>query len=229
MIREQEIYLPTLSVSYGASGAYCGVRQSQLVVVVDVIDMSTTLETALENGAIAVFGASPTGRRVPFPVNPRGIGQVAGRLARDRQTGVVLIGEPRTGPLCTQRVRCQEVLEGLAEAGIWDPPIFPNMGKDTAHMVDFRDRVVIAVTDAGGTVFDVAYTAGGHVLTGTVARTGAGRSIEPAGRAVARAVNLAKQLKLGICVVAASPHALEDVIAAHHLAELIISTGFLNH
>jgi hypothetical protein len=49
-----------------------------VVVIVDIIDMSTTLEAALEAGARKVYGASPDGVIVPVDVKPEVIGLEAG-------------------------------------------------------------------------------------------------------------------------------------------------------
>ncbi|MGI6552813.1 MAG: hypothetical protein ACOX37_07210 [Bacillota bacterium] len=49
------------------------------MVIVDIIDMSTTLEAALEAGARKVYGASPDGVIVPVDVKPEVIGLEAGK------------------------------------------------------------------------------------------------------------------------------------------------------
>ena len=46
-------------VTSDASGAQAAAREGFLVMIVDVIDMSTTLESALEAGAVAVWVPAP--------------------------------------------------------------------------------------------------------------------------------------------------------------------------
>lgn len=45
-----------ITVTTDASGAYQAACSGQVVVIVDVIDMSTTLEAALQEGAALVLG-----------------------------------------------------------------------------------------------------------------------------------------------------------------------------
>ncbi|CEO89494.1 hypothetical protein SSCH_50031 [Syntrophaceticus schinkii] len=47
-----------ITVTTDASGAYHAACSGQVVVIVDVIDMSTTLEVAIQEGAALVLGAS---------------------------------------------------------------------------------------------------------------------------------------------------------------------------
>jgi hypothetical protein len=51
--------LRRIIVESDASGAREAARAGLMVMIVDVIDMSTTLESALDAGAAAVLGASP--------------------------------------------------------------------------------------------------------------------------------------------------------------------------
>ena len=78
-------------ISSDASGAYQAAREGMLVMIVDVIDMSTTLESALDAGALAVMGCSPDFTRAPVQVNPEHIGQKAAQLSRARETGIILV------------------------------------------------------------------------------------------------------------------------------------------
>lgn len=202
-----------------ASGAERAARAGLAVLVVDLIDMSTTLECALEAGALAVWGASPDGARPPVTVNPEQVGILAGRQARELGAGVVLVAEPRVGSEAERLERCGSVVKGLAKAGASLETVFPNLGRQTAALAEFQGRVVIAVTESGGVAFDAALQAGGTVATGTVARTLQKKGREPALVAARRALRLAEGKK-GVAVVAASSNAWEDVLAARFIAGL---------
>ncbi len=217
----------TVIVSADASGAYQAAQMGMIVVIVDVIDMSTTLESALEAGALAVFGAAPEGCRAPVPVNPELIGRAAGSLAATTSREVVLVVEPRVGTDEERRDKAAGVLRGLQQTTAKIAGLVPNLGAQTCRLHDFQDKIVIAVTDAGGAAYDAAYNAGAGVITGTVARTPGKRGEEPAVVAAERAISLARSLDRGIAVVAASSNAVEDLLAAQFIAQQIIARGFL--
>jgi hypothetical protein len=199
-----------ITVTTDASGAYHAACSGQVVVIVDVIDMSTTLEVAIQEGAALVLGASPVNCKAPVPVNPAAIGKYAAVMADELKTEVVVIAEPRIG-------RAAEV----TEAGI-----YPNQGAETARLVDFKDKIVVAVTDCGGAAFDTAFNAGAPVLTGTVARTPGRTGWENAARAIERAAALAEEEGRGIALVAASGKALDDVLATYYLSERLLLRRF---
>ncbi|KKM11783.1 hypothetical protein SY88_07105 [Clostridiales bacterium PH28_bin88] len=198
----------------------------QIVVIVDVIDMSTTLEGAMDAGAVAVLGASPQGVKAPVPLNPESVGWLAGRLAQEKGAGIVVVTEPRVGPEEKRLEAAGPVLRGVRTVGGRVIGVVPNLGKETAHLVDFAGKVVVAVTSAGGTAFDAALQAGGEVVTGTVARTLGLKGPEPAKRAARRAVTLARDRGKGIAVVAASANAWEDVLGAQCIARYIYEERF---
>lgn len=205
-----------------ASGAREAARRGLVVVVVDVISMATTLEGALEAGAIAVYGASPDETRVPVGVNPEGIGRQAGRNARLAGAKVVLVGEPRIGPEEARRAAMGRVLAGLRAEGVTPEAVLPNLGAETASLADLNGRVVVAATGSGGVAFDAAFTAGAPAVTvATVARTLRAKGKAPAIRGALRAQQLAKQIGKGLAVVAASSQSLEDVLAAEFLIGLM--------
>lgn len=219
---EQMNWQPVINCSTDASGARLAGLQQQIVVIVDLIDMSTTLEAALEGGALNVYGASPDQASAPVPVDPVAIGYQAGREARSRSASVVIVAEPRWGGN-RQRLRsCRSVIKGLRAAGVAEYQIVPNLGITTAKLVSFEQSVVIAVTNSGGVAFDAARTAGGTVLTATIARTWRMRGEEPAEAGVNRALALATALKKDLCFVAASSKAQEDILAAQYLTRLAI-------
>ena len=64
------VKLPEIILTADASGAQKAARQGMLVMIVDVIDMSTSLESAIDAGALAVFGASPDYTRAPVETSP---------------------------------------------------------------------------------------------------------------------------------------------------------------
>ena len=102
--------------------------------------------------------------------------------------------------------------------------IVPNIGKETPTLIDFRNTVVVAVSDTGGVAYDAAFTAGGKVLTATVARTYASKGLEPARKGVHRAIDCAQRFHFpGISMVAASSNSWEDVLAAQYLVQLSYS------
>jgi hypothetical protein len=208
-------------ITTDASGAALAGSQSRVVVIVDVIDMSTTLESALDAGAAAVFGASPAGCRAPVTLNPEAMGFAAGREAVKLGTEVVVVAEPRVGTEAERRGRAAPALGGLARAGARVRAVLPNLGSETPKLADLAGTVVLAVTDTGGVAFEAAFHAGGIVTIGTIARTWGKKGEEPARAAAARAVDLALAQQRGITVVAASGNALEDILAGQYLTRLI--------
>lgn len=215
-----------LTVTADASGAYMAALAGQVVVIVDVIDMSTTLETALQKGAALVLGASPVPCKAPVPVNPAAVGRHAAAAAGKLGAEVLIIAEPRIGRTDERLERIAGLLDGLHSAGIRETGIYPNLGAETGKLVDFDNKIVVAVTDCGGAAFDAAFNAGAPVVTGTVARTPGYSGWENAGAAVERAFRLAEKEGRGIALVASSGKSLEDVLATHHLAERLRERGF---
>ncbi|MHB1419091.1 MAG: hypothetical protein ACYCX4_05800 [Bacillota bacterium] len=213
-------------VTADASGAARAAEMGYVVVIVDVIHMSTALESALECGSLSVYGASPDGAMPPVKVNPEKVGWVAGCEAVRQQTEVIVIGEPRIGPEEARVAGAASVIAGINRAGAKVAAIVPNIGADVAELVKMQGQVVVAVSASGGVAFDAAYSAGGVVLTGTVARTARSKGIEPAMAAVRRAILVASARQSGIAVVAASANAWEDVLAAQYIAGLFYQQGF---
>ncbi len=217
-----------MSLATGASGAYAAARAGQVVLVVDVIDMSTTLEAALQAGALLVLGASPVPCGAPVPVDPRAVGRFAGEFARERGTEVVVVGEPRVGEAGEREARAAAVLAGIAAAGAACSGVFPNQGAEITRLVAVRGKVVVAVTSCGGAAFDAAFTQGVPVFTGTVARTFGRTGWENAEAALDRALAAARAEGRGLCIVAASSKALEDVLAAQYFYQRALArTGAL--
>ena len=213
----------TVKLGINASGAAEAARNGDVVVIVDVIDMSTTLEAALDAGALAVFGAAPDAAAPPVAVNPKGVGLLAGLLAKEKGVEVVLIAEPRVGTDEQRLSGITRVCSGLAQAGAKVGAVLPNVGAETVKLCDFRDKVVIAATSTGGVAYDAAVQAGAAVvLTGTVARTMIKKGSAPARAAASRAIKYANSLNAGITVVAASGNSLEDILAAEYITKTIL-------
>lgn len=211
---------PRIMTLTDASGAYWAAEQGMLVIVVDVIDMSTTLEAALEAGARLVLGASPDFSRAPVALDPYKIGVQAAAQANNLETSIVVVSEPRVGNEEERARRCQKLLNGIKIGGGRLEGIFPNLGAETPRLVDLKDRVVIAATDTGGVAFDAAFQiAPDRVTIGTVARTLEKRGRQPVEACLERAQRMFRDTSAaGIAVVAASRNSLEDVLAANYIA-----------
>lgn len=220
--------IPTVKLTVNASGAAFAAQHGDIVVIVDVIDMSTTLEAALDAGALEVFGAAPDGARPPVEIDPDNIGYMAGKLAMENGTGVVVIAEPRVGSDEDRLRKVTHVTRGLARVGAKVMAVLPNIGAETPKLFDLKDKVVIAATATGGVAFDAAVKAGAPaVLTGTVARTMQKKGPAPARSAASRAINKARCYNAGITVVAASGNSLEDILAAEYIMKTVIEEYLL--
>ncbi|MDS1030114.1 hypothetical protein RDV78_06350 [Bacillota bacterium LX-D] len=215
-------FQPQVIFRTDASGAWQAGKNNDVVVIVDIIDMSTTLECALEAGALAVFGASTDHCKFNIPLGPEVIGYKAGRLGIENQSSIVIVTEPRWGKKIDLINSCSKTLKGIEKTGAVIKDIIPNLGTASAKMCDFKNKVVIAVTDCGGVAYDAAYTAGGTVLTGTIARTLNQKGTKPALSAVNRSLELAIKLKKNISVVAASANSFEDVLAAQYIVQKLL-------
>ncbi|MBO8168239.1 MAG: hypothetical protein H0Z35_03520 [Thermoanaerobacteraceae bacterium] len=215
--------MPRLRVSTetDASGAAAAAARGDVVVIVDVIDMSTSLESALDAGARAVFGAAPDGAVAPVPVSPYAIGRHVGQLSLAENAGIVLVTEPRWASNTEREQNASRFISGVAAAGARVERILPNAGAELAKLYPLENKLVVAVSDTGGTAFDAAFTAGGLVLTATVARTGRKKGLAPALSGAGRAVCLARKHQKNISIVAASANSWEDVLAAHFICQVI--------
>lgn len=206
-----------------ASGAAMAGSRGFVVVVVDVIDFSTSMEAAIDAGAAAVFGSGTDSARPPVKIDPRGMGLLAGNEALRLGTGVLILAEPRVGEESDRRGGITRVIEGIRSSGARIEGVIPNMGAETARIADMKGMVVLGATGTGGVAFDAAVCAGApKVHTGTVARTMKKNGFACAGEAAERAVSEARRLKGDIAVVAASGNSLEDVLAAGHIYKTIL-------
>ncbi len=227
----EKSWVNTLSIGYNSSGAAQAASLGNVIVIVDVIDMSTTAEAAMEAGAIRVMGASPADISVPVKVNPEKIGYIAGRQSLKAREGVIVAAEPRLMTDNCHKLRLnriKQVEKGIKKAGADLFKIIPNLGKEVADLADFNKRVVVIVSPAGGAAYDAAYNAGARqVITGTVARTRNIYGEKPMTIAAKRAIYFAQKHKTGITIVAASSNSMEDILAAESISKEIIKYGFL--
>lgn len=216
--------MPSVYLSADASGAAGAASRGQVVVIVDVIDMSTTCEAILEEGALAVYGAAPDDARPPVPVDPVQVGRLAGKTARRRNAGLIVVAEPRWGSAKERAARIQKVVRGARESGIPVDEVLPNLGADTGRLACFQGRVVVVVTSAGGVAFDAALAAGAPaVLTATVAGTRKKNGSANALATVRRAFSTARRLGRDLAVIAASANAVEDLLAAEYIFKLALA------
>ncbi len=212
---------PKIHLAQNASGAHFAALKGHLVVIVDVIDFSTSLETAIEKGALAVFGASPDNARVPVAVKPESVAVAAAKCALEHNAGIVLISEPRQGEKSELIDSCLRLYNTLKSLGVTVDEVIPNVGKGVSGLADFMGKVVVGVTKSGGTAFDAAFSAGAKVISATIARTADKKAIEPALAGCLRALKLAKKNQKDISFVAASSNSLVDILACQYLYNLI--------
>lgn len=213
-----------LKIAYNLSGAVAAVQEGRFIVLVDVIDMSTTLETVREAGACGFWGAAPSGKELPY-VNPYLIGRAAAREAKQKAAKLIVIAEPRGVSNEEREKNAAAVLAGFKAEEMTTEKILPNLGAETARLIDWRNKIAVAVTAAGGVIFDAVFQLGGSLTTVTVARTIKMKGAEPSLQGIKRAFFMAGTTP--ITLVAASSNAMEDVLAVHYLAQLMIS-GAIN-
>ncbi len=227
-----KLWVKTLNVSSNPSGAAAAARQGNVVMIIDVIDMSTTAEAALEAGAISVLGASPDQNSAPITVNPEKIGYFAGKKALKLETKVIVAAEPRLISEENARNRIsgiQQVLKGIDRAGGKLDKVIPNIGKEVVELADFENKILVVVSPAGGVAFDAAYNYGApEVVTGTIARTLKKSGDKPAKEAASRAIERAAKYECGITLVASSSNSMEDLLGAEYIEKEILNKGFLD-
>lgn len=217
-----------LNITCNASGAAEAGKRGDVVVIVDVIDMSTTAESFIDVGISEIFGASSDGAKVPVRVDPELIGYRAGSLAVQKGTNVILVSEPRTGDDEARISSASLAIRGVLSSGAKICAVLPNIGWETPKMIDVKGEVLLCTTASGGSSFDAAYINGASaVITGTVARSIGKKGDEPARASALRAIELATRLGANITVVAASSNSIEDILAAEFIGKIIVSEGFL--
>ncbi|HZJ84312.1 MAG TPA: hypothetical protein VFD02_02045 [Syntrophomonadaceae bacterium] len=220
--------LRRIIVTSDASGARDAARAGMLVIIVDIIDMSTTLESALDAGAYAVLGASPDFTRAPVQVEPYKMGEYASKLAKEAGSNIIIVSEPRIGTDEERINRSTKVMRGIEDSGGIIERVIPNIGAESYKLADFKNKVVIAITDTGGVAYDAAFVENQQVTTATVARTYKQRGLEPALTGVKRAYKMLQAGDTGIAIVAASQNSLEDVLAAQYIYNLFLMQKHIN-
>lgn len=216
-----------LEITFSASGARAAALRGQVVVIIDVIDMSTTAEGCLEAGALTVLGASPDRTNV-VPTDPVAIGRYAASVADEHQAEVLVVAEPRVADGDERRGRIKKLLAGLDESGGRLRDIIPNLGAETPKLCDMKDQVVVIASNAGGVAFDAAFTVKPTaVTTATVARTLKKKAMEATRVGAERALSLARKHRTGITLVAASANAVEDFLGAQEICRQLLAADFL--
>jgi len=219
----------TLDIAYNASGAVRAAKRGDVVMVVDVIDMSTTAEAVLDGGALSVWGASPDNTSAPVVVNPAQIGYRAGQKAVKEDTEVILITEPRFGSKTERTANNQFVLVGINRSRARLGAVLPNIGTEITEFTDFANKVVVIASQTGGVAFDAAYNGGAtKVVTGTIVRTKYKKGAQPLEDSAKRAMEVAQKYNKGLTLVASSSNSYEDILATQKIAETIVDLGFLN-
>ena len=212
-----------LILTSDASGSAMAGKMGLVVLVVDVIDFSTSMEAAIDSGAAAVYGTATDSARPPVEINPYRIGNLAGLKAVSLGTKVIVVAEPRAGEEGARRSAVSKVIGGIEAAGAEVALVLPNMGAETPKMADIKGMVIVGATNTGGVAFDAAFTAGAaSVLTGTVARTLNKDGFSAARDSAARAIEEARKLGQGIAIVAASGNSPEDLLAAEYIYRLVL-------
>ncbi|MGM0502319.1 MAG: hypothetical protein ACQERJ_07285 [Bacillota bacterium] len=221
--------IKTVNITYNASGAVKAAKQGDVIVIVDIIDMSTTAEAVLDGGALTVLGASPDDVLAPVTVNPEKMGYWAGKKALKKKTEVIIIAEPRFRGYKKRTEKIQFILAGIHRAGAKIAGILPNIGAQITNFSKFENKVVIIASHTGGVAFDAAYNHGAvKVVTGTIVRTNYKHGVDPLYDSATRAIKAANKYNTGITVVASSANSYEDVLAAERIAQRIVEIGFLN-
>ncbi|MDW7673044.1 MAG: hypothetical protein SCK28_00770 [Bacillota bacterium] len=212
-----------ISWTTDASGARTAAMAGMVTVIVDVIDMSTSIEVCLKEGALAAFGASPLQHKCPVDTNPILVAEAAVKKGAAYGAEIIIITEPRVGTPVERAATSSRVIEAIKEKGGSIAAILPNLGSEIGKLANFNNKVVIAVTATGGTAFDAAFNVlqDERITTATIARIPGYKGIEVAEIGLKRAISLAKKYDTGIVFVAASGNSIEDVLAAQYLSETV--------
>lgn len=218
-----------LKIYANASGAVKAATEGDIVVIVDVIDMSTTAESLLRQHPICILGAAPNEHRAPVDTDPVAIAKYAVIIAKKKNTDVVVISEPRFCSDDERKKRTSHILEVLKSEEMPFHGPYPNAGSEISNIVDTAGKVVIIVSDTGGLAFDAAFQiAGEKVMTATIARVPGLTSHEVISGCVKRISEHAKKMKCNISLVAASSNSTEDVLAVQFLFNKLVEEGFLS-
>lgn len=212
---------PAILMDVNASGAARGALRGDIVMVVDVIDMSTSAEAILEQEPLALYGSALDCSRPPVAVNPFGIGLAAAKDAIAGNTEILVVAEPRMDEK-KRLANIQELLKGISQGGANVAGIYPNLGAELGRQVDAQGKVVVLASDTGGVAWNAAFVHGSPiVLTGTVARTPGKKGVKPAEVAVDRCIAAWQQKKVNISIIAASGNSQEDILGAQFIFSLL--------
>jgi hypothetical protein len=215
--------VPTLELTFNASGAAEAGARGRVVVIVDVVDSSTSAEAALAGGALDVLGAAPAGVTVPVPVDPGAVGRRAASVAAKTGTDVLVVSEPRVATDDERRGRTLPVLQALRTAGV-GYELAPNQGAELLRAANLEGRLVVVVSTTG----DAALAAGASsVGFATTARIEGRTGWDVAAAGARRAIEAAREARAGISIVAASANSTDDVLGSFELARAIVAEGFL--
>jgi hypothetical protein len=216
-----KFFEPAIMMDMNASGAMRAALRGDVVLVVDVIDMSTSAEALLEQNPLALFGASLDNSRPPVAVNPWNIGKLAGEIAISNGVDVVVVAEPRLGDE-KRKASIAQLLAGIKYSGADHRGPFPNIGAELGRHVDAAGQVVVIASATGGVAWDTAFLHGAAlVLTGTIARTIGKKGAAPAELAASRALEAALRHSADISVIAASGNSLEDILASQYICMIL--------
>lgn len=223
------VNIPLLNLTFNASGAYQAGKRGDVVVIVDVVDMSTTAESIIEAGAINVYGVAPKGTNIPVETDYKKITSLAVNDAKENKTSIVLVAEPRIASDSDRKKTVEDVIKEIEINGIRIDCIVANQGIETSKLTAFSKKVAIIASQTGGSSFDAAINAGASkVLTGTVVRTMESTGYENIEKAAIRAIIAANKSNSGITVVAATANSFDDNAAAQQICYEIIRKRFLS-
>jgi hypothetical protein len=221
--------VPILNISFNASGASQAGKRGDVVLVVDVVDMSTSAEAALEHGALSVYGVAPEGIEIPAKTDYNIICELAIGDAKKNSASIILVTEPRIAKDSERKATVQKVHDEVVAQGIAIDGIVANQGIELPKLIDFKNKVVIIASQTGGSAFDAAVCAGSaKVLTGTVVRTMKTTGQDNIKKAAKRAIEAAIRFGCGITVVAATANSVDDYLGAQQISYEILREGFLS-
>lgn len=190
--------------------------------------MSTTAESAIEDGAKGVFGVAPFGSNLPARTDYKKVVKLAIDMAKSDNLKIILVTEPRIASDNERLKYVKHIKDEIEEHGVGIENIVANQGIETPKLANLSKKVVIIASQTGGSAFDAA-TAGGasKVLTGTIVRTMKATGLQNTIKAAKRAIEAAKSHQKGITVVAATANSLDDWHGAKQIAAEILREGFL--
>ncbi|MBS4026469.1 MAG: hypothetical protein KGZ96_12445 [Clostridia bacterium] len=204
-----------------ASGAAVCAQLGFITVIIDVIDMSTSLEACRYLGASLILGASPVRVNCPVKVAPAKVAGYALKYALENGKEILIVTEPRHGKEWDREENAAEIISIINNGGGKIAAIVPNIGGEIGELAEIKDRVVIGVTATGGTAFDAAFNilADQRVTTATVARVKGQNSHQLISATLSRITHQALNYNTGVAFIAASRNSMEDILAAQYLAQ----------